>query len=74
METIPLKKLFNLSISDRIQLVFDLWDSIAAFPEYIELTGAQKKELTKRLRDFRKNPRKGFSWTEVKARLVGNNI
>lgn len=39
----------NLSIPERIRLVEEIWDTIAAENEAFELTDAQKRELDRRL-------------------------
>ena len=39
----------NLSIPERIQLVEEIWDTIAEENEAFELTDAQKRELDRRL-------------------------
>lgn len=39
----------NLSISDRIRLVEEIWDTIAEENEAFELTETQKRELDRRL-------------------------
>ena len=60
----------NLPISERIQLVTEIWDSIAEFPDKIELTSSTRKLLDKRLAAYRANPDQGSPWQEVKRRLV----
>ena len=42
-------KLLELSIDERIKLVKDLWDSIAAEQEILRLTDEQRAELDRRL-------------------------
>ena len=42
----------DLPIEDRLKLIEDLWDSIAAEQEKLPLTTAQKKELDERLDEF----------------------
>jgi len=37
------EEILNLSVSERIQLVEDIWDSIAEAPEAVVLTEAQKR-------------------------------
>ena len=59
----------DLPISERIQLVTEIWDSIAEFPEEIELTPATRKLLAKRLAAYRANPDNGTQWQEVKHRI-----
>lgn len=67
----PLPDLDQLSTSERLQLVQDLWDSIAAEPESVPITEAQKQELERRLSAYHKDKEAGASWAEVKERLQG---
>ena len=60
----------DLPISERIQLVTEIWDSIAEFPDEIELTPSTKKLLAKRLAAYRTNPDVGSPWQEVKHRII----
>ena len=60
----------ELSVAERIQLVEDLWDSIAEDAD-IPLTDAQKAELDRRLEDLERNPDAGEPWEAVRARLYG---
>ena len=69
MEKITISDLLELSISERIQLVADLWDSIATVPEAVSLTEAQKQELDRRLDAYHKNPDAGSPWESVKERI-----
>lgn len=63
------EKVLGLSVPERIQLLEDLWDSIALYPSQLELTGGQARELDRRLQEHRKNPDKGRSWDQVKKRM-----
>lgn len=45
-------KLHELPISERIRLVEDLWDSIAAEQSALPMTDEQKRELDRRLDAF----------------------
>ena len=69
MEKITISDLLELSISERIQLVEDLWDSIATVPEAVSLTRSQKEELDRRLDAYHKNPDAGSPWELVKERI-----
>jgi putative addiction module component (TIGR02574 family) len=60
----------KLNVSERVQLVQDIWDSIASFPEALELTEAQRQELDRRLQAYHANPNSGIAWEELKARLM----
>jgi putative addiction module component (TIGR02574 family) len=61
--------LSTLSVSERIQLVEDLWDSIAAETGEVPLTAAQIAELERRLADMERDPQAGDSWETVRARI-----
>ncbi len=59
----------KLSIAERIQLAEDLWDSIPANNDEMELTAAQRAELDRRLDDLKRNPEAGEPWDVVMARI-----
>ena len=61
--------ILRLSISERIQLVEDIWDSIAEVPDSIPLTDEQKAELDRRLDAYHKNPHTGSPWSVVRERF-----
>ena len=60
----------ELSVPERIQLVSEIWDSIAACPEKIELTDATRLLLCMRLAAYRENPGAGSPWEDVKGRIL----
>ena len=60
----------DLPIAERIQLVTEIWDSIAEFPDEIELTPSTRKLLAKRLAAYRAIPDAGSPWQEVKHRIT----
>lgn len=60
----------KLSISDRILLVEEIWDTIAEENQSFELTDAQKRELDRRLESARSNPQAGRTWDEIKAEFM----
>ena len=62
-------QLRELPISERIQLVEDLWDTIASKSELICLTEAQTMELDRRLDRFEDAPAEGSEWTVLKTRI-----
>ena len=69
---LDLTQLRQLPIGERLQLVGDLWDSIAtdapgeAFPVSPELAA----ELERRLAEHRANPDAARAWQEVKSELL----
>jgi putative addiction module component (TIGR02574 family) len=71
MSRLAKKDILDLSISERIQLVEDIWDSIAQAPESLQLTEEQKIELDRRLVDYHSDPCKGSPWEVVRERIRG---
>lgn len=69
MNAILINDILKLSITERIQLVENIWDTIIEIPEIIELSEEQKKELDKRLKSYHKNPNIGTPWKKLKATL-----
>ena len=59
----------ELTVAERIELVEDLWDSIAEVPETVELTIEQKKILDDRVKDYHNLPNAGSPWAIVKERI-----
>jgi putative addiction module component (TIGR02574 family) len=58
----------RLSTAERIILVEELWDSIAASSEPFALSEAHREDLQRRLDAHRDDPKAGAPWAEVKAR------
>ena len=70
MDSNNLSEILKLNVAERIQLVEDIWDSIASIPESIELTLDQRKELERRLALYRQNPIEGTPWGVLREQLV----
>ena len=64
----------QLSVAQRILLVEEIWDSIAAEAEQAPLSEAQQEDLQRRLESYAENPKSGSSWEDVKARLAGEAV
>jgi putative addiction module component (TIGR02574 family) len=58
-------------ISQRLELLEQVWDSIVDDQALIELTEAQKTELDRRVAAHAAAPDRGASWEVVKSRLLG---
>ena len=65
--------IFDLTPSEKLQLVEDLWDDLAAVPESIPVHDWQKEELARRKANLMKNPASALSWEEVKRRVRSRN-
>jgi putative addiction module component (TIGR02574 family) len=56
-------------VEDRLRLVEDLWDSIAADQSALPLTDAQRRELDRRLDAYASGPRMSRSAEEAVAEI-----
>jgi putative addiction module component (TIGR02574 family) len=72
MEAKLLDQIKSLSISERILLAEEIWDSVATENKAFDLTPVQIEELDKRMESFRKNPQLGRTWEEIRAEFLGN--
>jgi len=61
--------IFDLSPSEKLQLMEELWDDLASTPEVIPIQDWQKEELSKRKDNLMKNPASGVGWEELKRRI-----
>lgn len=68
----PLSRILQLSVSERIQLVEDIWDSIAAEKADVPLTDEQMEELDRRIAAAEASPGSGRTWADIKARLLSS--
>ena len=68
----PLRRaLLELPVSERLELVQDLWDSIAADCERhpLPLSDEQRLDLERRLAEADETPVGGSSWGDVRDRI-----
>lgn len=61
--------LFALPTAEKLQLVEDLWDSIAAEQEAAAVPPAVAVQLRERLARYDANPTSGVSWEDARRRL-----
>ena len=59
----------KLSVAERMLIIEEIWDSIAADQGSLEVTETQKKELDRRIAVHDATPDLGKSWEEIKDRL-----
>lgn len=70
MNAIVESALRTLSPSERILLVEEIWDRIAADTDDVPISPAQRAELDRRLDALEANPDPGRPWAEVCAELL----
>ena len=61
----------DLSVSEKILRVQDLWDEIARSSRAVELTPTQREEAERRLRKHEAGAGDCSSWDKIKHRLEG---
>lgn len=69
MNPVSKADILKLSVSERILLVEDIWDSIAEAPEQVALSETQARELETRLDAYRSDPSQGSPWAMVRDRV-----
>jgi len=65
--------IFDLSPSEKLQLVEDLWDDLAGAPEDVPVHDWQTQELARRRENLLQSPASGLSWEEVKHKARARN-
>jgi putative addiction module component (TIGR02574 family) len=70
MKKISATDTLDLSIPERIQLVEDIWDTIAAGVDAVELSDEEKQIIDDRLEAYHRNPNEGSSWENVIRRIT----
>jgi len=63
------EELFKLSAAERLELVEELWDSIADEHEALALTDEQREDLERRLAEADADPSGGSPWEDVRERI-----
>ncbi len=69
MSTFAERDILDLSVSERIRLAQDIWDSVAKVPESLALADDEKAEIDRRLNAHHKDPNAGSPWPVVRARI-----
>ena len=70
MDTIDIGR---LSPEQRLQLLEQIWDSLAATPDAVPITSAQREELSRRLDDLDHEGPIGVPWDEVLRKVRGKS-
>ncbi len=68
-----LAPILQLSREEKLQLVEELWDSIAQEESQQPLAQWKIDELNRREEAFEQDPSKARTWEQVKARITGQH-
>ena len=70
MSRVSLDQILDLPPAERVEIAQEIWESVFDHPENLPLTQAQKDELERRWRAFKRNPDEGEPWEDVKKSLL----
>ena len=63
----------RLTPAEKLQLVEELWDDLAASEDHLPIPAWHEQILGEDQALYRANPAEGSSWDEVKARITGQS-
>jgi putative addiction module component (TIGR02574 family) len=69
IRTALLAEIAALSIEDRIHVVQEIWDGIAADRSYPDLEESQKREIDRRIDESNLNPENTLTWEDIKKSI-----
>lgn len=73
MATISKSDLLKLDVATRLELIEELWDSIAddeAAASQLPLSDGERAMLDERLREYREAPESGRPWAEIRSEIL----
>jgi putative addiction module component (TIGR02574 family) len=68
--SVELAEILSLPIPERIKLVEDIWDSIAAESGAVQLSPEQRTELERRIENYKKDPSGTIPWETIKSEAL----
>jgi putative addiction module component (TIGR02574 family) len=71
--TFPALKLDDLSPDEKLRLLEQVWDSLAADPDSVPLQGWQLRELDRRLDELDREGPIGIPWERVLSEIEGRS-
>jgi putative addiction module component (TIGR02574 family) len=74
MNSLLSEQVLPLTISEKLKLIEDIWNSIMIEGEQIPLTQTQKEELDRRLSSYDNLESQGEYWEIVKQRIIQNDL
>jgi putative addiction module component (TIGR02574 family) len=74
MPPITIRDIKKLSVAERILLAEKIWESIPEHSDELDLTGAQKRELNRRLDAIQNKTAKFTTWPQVRAKLRDRRV
>jgi len=72
LETIP--DVNRLTPAQKLLLVSELWDDLAAHPTAIPVSREKIAELDRRMEAYRRDPSQVTSWEAIQQRILGKTF
>lgn len=69
LETIP--DVSRLTAAQKLLLVSELWDDLAAHPTEVPVSREQIAELDRRMAEYRRDPSHVTTWEAIQQRILG---
>jgi putative addiction module component (TIGR02574 family) len=61
----------KLTAPEKLLLVGEIWDDLAAHPSEVPVTPEQIAEIDRRMEAYRNDPSRVTTWEEVRKRILG---
>ena len=72
LERIP--ELNRLTPSEKLLLVSELWNDLAAHPTDVPVSREQMAERDRRMAEYRRDPSKVTTWEAIQKRILGKTM
>lgn len=72
LESIP--EVSRLTAAEKLLLVSELWDDLAAHPTEVPVSREQIAELDRRMEAYRLDPSQVTSWQAIQRRILGKTL
>jgi putative addiction module component (TIGR02574 family) len=64
----------QLTVTQKLLLVSELWDDLAAHPTEVPVSREQIAELDRRMEAYRRDPSQTTTWEAIQQRLLGRTL
>lgn len=72
LETIP--DVNRLTSAQKLLLITELWDDLAAHPTEVPVSREQIAELDRRMAEYRRDPSQVTTWEAIQRRVLGRTL
>ena len=72
LDSIP--ELKRLTPSEKLLLVSELWNDLAAHPTEVPVSREVIAELDRRMAEYRRDPSKVTTWEAIQQRILGRTL